>query len=270
MRQLILVLVLLVAANRVAAQKYSMLPDSMCHTPRIRSFIPPLVGLAAGTAITFMPALDNVNPAVRDNVQSWRHQSGIANTFKSVDDVLQLAPAACVPILKMCGVPSRHDYQGIFCRTMVTYSLVFVTTATTKIWTEVPRPNNSNVHNSFFSGHTCTAFAGAEMLRLEYRNSSPWIGIAAYLACSFTGVLRIYHDRHWLGDMLAGAGAGILCAQASYWLCDKAQYWGPRKDEVPFSVTYYAIPRYELTAYDTIETMTQEQSSGFVTCQPNR
>ena len=252
LRQLILILLLILVTARATAQSGNTptLPDSLCHNLRVRTLIPTLVGVTAGTAITFLPVLRDVNPSTRDAVQGWRRQSGMANTFKHVDDIMQLAPAACVPLLKACGVPSRHDCWNICMRGMMTYTLVFITTATAKTWAEIPRPNNHNAHNSFFSGHTCTAFAGAEMLRLEYKDCSPWIGIGAYLACSLTGALRIYHDRHWLGDVLAGAGAGILCAQTSYWLCDRAQAWGDRNDEVPFTVQAPSLPRYELTAYE--------------------
>lgn len=270
MRQLFLVLLLFAATIAVAQQRRVALPDSMCHSLRVRSFIPPIIGLAAGSAITFMPALSNVNPTVQNAAQGWREQSGIANTFKNVDDVLQLTPVVCLPLLRACGVPGRHDYWGIFCRTMMTYSLVFVTTAVTKTWTEVPRPYNGYIHNSFFSGHTCTAFAGAEMLRLEYKDSSPWIGIAAYIACSFTGALRIYHNRHWLGDVLAGAGAGILCAQTSYWLCDKAQNWEARRDEVPLTMTSRSAPRYELIALDNTNITTTGHDSSSTLCPPAR
>ena len=32
------------------------------------------------------------------------------------------------------------------------------------------------------------------------------------------GVLRIYNNRHWLNDVLAGAGIGILSARIGYWM----------------------------------------------------
>ena len=59
---------------------------------------------------------------------------------------------------------------------------------------------------------------GAELLRREYWNVSPWIGIAGYAVAAETGFFRIYNNRHWLTDVLAGAGVGILSVQAAYWL----------------------------------------------------
>ena len=44
---------------------------------------------------------------------------------------------------------------------------------------------------------------------------------AAYLGLGFavmTALLRVYHERHWVNDVLGGAAVGILSAQAAYWL----------------------------------------------------
>lgn len=70
----------------------------------------------------------------------------------------------------------------------------------------------------FRQDNTATAFMGAELLRREYWNVSPWIGIAGYAVAAGTGFFRIYNNRHWLTDVLAGAGVGILSVQAAYWL----------------------------------------------------
>lgn len=203
---------------------------------RVRHFVAPAVGLATGTAIAFVPALKGVNPAVRNAMLGFRHDIAMENFFHGVDDVMQFAPVTAVLALKACGVPSRHSMGDIAVRLLMTYGLMAIATKTVKTWTEEPRPYNENVFNSFYSGHTCTAFAGAEMLRLDYGEQSPWIGIGAYAVCSFTGFLRVYNDRHWLGDVLAGAGAGILCAATSSWVCDKMLEWSARRDSLSLSM----------------------------------
>ncbi|MBC7868474.1 MAG: phosphatase PAP2 family protein, partial [Gloeobacteraceae cyanobacterium ES-bin-316] len=79
------------------------------------------------------------------------------------------------------------------------------------------RPDGSN-YFSFPSGHTAEAFASAEFLYQEYKNVSPWYGVAGYAMAATTGYLRMYNNKHWLGDVMAGAGIGILSTKVAYWI----------------------------------------------------
>ena len=119
--------------------------------------------------------------------------------------------------LNLCGVKGKHGYGELTIILGTAYALMGVTVNVTKNLTKVERPDGS-ARNSFPSGHTATAFMGAELLRREYWNVSPWIGIAGYAVAAGTGFFRIYNNRHWLTDVLAGAGVGILSVQAAYWL----------------------------------------------------
>jgi len=92
-----------------------------------------------------------------------------------------------------------------------------ITVQTIKKITKVQRPEGFGT-NAFPSGHTATAFAGAEFLHQEYRDISPWYGIAGYAAATTTGILRMYNNKHWFRDVVAGAGFGILATDAAYYL----------------------------------------------------
>ena len=83
--------------------------------------------------------------------------------------------------------------------------------------THIQRPDGSS-YESFPSGHTAEAFASAEFLRQEYKDVSPWYGIAGYAAATATGALRIYNNKHWLSDVVAGAGIGIASTKLAYWI----------------------------------------------------
>ena len=76
------------------------------------------------------------------------------------------------------------------------------------------RPDGSR-RNSFPSGHTATAFVGAELVRMEYGG---WWGAAAYTMAAATGFLRMYNEKHWCSDVLAGAGIGFLSAKIAGWM----------------------------------------------------
>ncbi len=135
---------------------------------------------------------------------------------RPLDDYLQYAPAIVAFSLPLVGVHGQHGFVDQVM--MFGLSNIFLNLAVqpAKRIFKSMRPDSSN-HLSFPSGHTTEAFANAELLRLEYRGQSPWYGIAGYAAAATTGYLRMYHDKHWLNDIIAGAGIGILSTRLSWY-----------------------------------------------------
>ena len=60
----------------------------------------------------------------------------------------------------------------------------------------------------------------ATMLNKEYGYKSPWIGVGAYSVATATGLMRMANNKHWLSDVLVGAGIGIMATEFGYWLAD--------------------------------------------------
>lgn len=143
-------------------------------------------------------------------------QENIDSRF-TIDDFTQYVPMASTYALRLCGVKGKHDYVDMTIILGTAYALMGITVNSLKTITKVQRPDNSSF-NSFPSGHTATAFMGAELLRREYWDVSPWIGVAGYAVAAGTGFFRMYNNRHWLTDVVAGAGIGILSVEAAYWL----------------------------------------------------
>jgi membrane-associated phospholipid phosphatase len=135
----------------------------------------------------------------------------------TIDDYLQYTPALSVYGLNSIGIQGKHNFKD---RTVILgTSLLFVfasVTALKKI-TKIERPDGSAA-NSFPSGHTALAFAGAEFMYQEYKEVSIWYGISAYAVASTTGTFRIYNNKHWFTDVVAGAGFGILSTKVAYWM----------------------------------------------------
>lgn len=63
--------------------------------------------------------------------------------------------------------------------------------------------------NSFPSGHTTASFAVASVIATQFRDSK-WIPITAYSVAGLAGLSRIYDNKHWLTDVVAGATVGTL------------------------------------------------------------
>lgn len=153
----------------------------------------------------------NQNKAMRDELQEH-----ITSKF-SVDDYTQYAPMAATYALNLSGIRGQHGYGDLTIILGTAYALMGISVNSLKSATKVMRPDGSS-RNSFPSGHTATAFMGAELLRREYKDVSPWIGVAGYAVAAGTGFLRMYNNRHWFTDVVAGAGIGILSVEAAYWL----------------------------------------------------
>jgi hypothetical protein len=135
------------------------------------------------------------------------------------DDYMQFAPAAVMLGLKTAGVEGRSSWSRMLVSDAFAAMLMSGVVNTLKTTTHVMRPDGSNNH-SFPSGHTATAFMTATMLSKEYGHKSPWISIGAYTTATATGLMRMANNKHWLSDVLTGAGIGILSTEMGYWLAD--------------------------------------------------
>lgn len=135
----------------------------------------------------------------------------------TIDDFSQYAPAASVYALNAFGVKGKNNMRDRSLIFVTSYVIMASTVLGLKSITHEERPDGSS-KNSFPSGHTATAFAGAEFLWQEYKDKSIWYGIAGYAVATGTGLFRIYNNRHWLTDVAAGAGIGILSTKIAYWL----------------------------------------------------
>lgn len=147
----------------------------------------------------------------------------------TIDDFTQFLPAVSVYGLNAMGIKGKNNFKDRTLILTTSYLLVAATTLPLKSITKVQRPDGSSF-NSFPSGHTATAFAGAEFLWQEYKDVSVWYGISGYIVASGTGFFRMYNNRHWLTDVAAGAGIGILCTKTAYWLYPKMQKLFLKKD----------------------------------------
>lgn len=158
----------------------------------------------------------NMKKDVRHSLQDLR-----GNSRCYADDYIQYVPTAAYLGLGFLNTKPRHNFIRRLCLGATSYAFMGIMVNVTKTIVNEPRPD-TGVLNSFPSGHTATAFMGAELIRLEY----PAVySVGAYLLAGATAFLRMYNDRHWLNDILAGAGVGILSARMAYWMLPYYEKW---------------------------------------------
>ena len=131
------------------------------------------------------------------------------------DDYLQYTPALLVYGLNAVGIKGKHDFVDRSVIYFMANLIMAVPVNGLKKITHSQRPDGIGF-NAFPSGHTAISFVGAEFMRREYMERSPWYGVAGYLIAGTTGTLRMLNYRHWFRDVMAGAGIGILSAELAY------------------------------------------------------
>ena len=177
-----------------------------------KSLIIPGVMIAYGLTALENDGLKNINKEFKDEVYAENLHKKV-----SIDNYLQFAPAASVYALNAMGIKSKNNFRD---RSMIFLMSNIILTGSVhslKKITAVQRPDGG-AYTSFPSGHTAEAFANAELMRQEYKDVSPWYGVAGYVMAATTGYLRMYNNKHWLSDVVAGAGVGIVSTKLAYWI----------------------------------------------------
>jgi membrane-associated phospholipid phosphatase len=146
-------------------------------------------------------------------------QKDIAETYPGfhtrIDNHIRYAPVAAVFALNFAGVKGKHNLVDVSILYALSHATTGGITSILKHYTHVLRPDQSNYY-SFPSGHTSSAFVASELMHQEFKDKSIWYSVAAYSTGIATGAMRMMNNKHWLSDVFAGAGIGILVTKATY------------------------------------------------------
>lgn len=192
---------------------------NLSNPNKYQSYIIPTVFIGYGLVSLGNNAIRNLDYSTKAEL-SEDHPRFAAH----VDDYSIFAPVAAMYVLDLAGVRAKNKVLDqtamVLLNTVISTAVVTVL----KNQTHRLRPDGSS-YNSFPSGHTTTAFAAAEMLNQEFKGTSPWIGYAGYTVATATGILRMYNDKHWLSDVVTGAGIGILSTKLTYVVYPYIKQW---------------------------------------------
>ncbi|MGJ1412751.1 phosphatase PAP2 family protein [Sphingobacterium thalpophilum] len=179
-----------------------------------RYLIAPTVFIGFGIVSLESDRLKQLNYSTKDEIDE--HQP----KHTSLDNYTQYAPTAIVYGLNAAGIKGKHNFRD---RTIIYATSQLISSAFVlplKHIVKEERPDGSN-KLSFPSGHTATAFSSAQFMFREYKDTNFWLSISGYSFAVFTGAYRTINDKHWVSDVVAGAGFGILSTELAYWLYPK-------------------------------------------------
>lgn len=139
-------------------------------------------------------------------------------TFKtSVDNYVFFIPALGLYAFDYFSGQNRHQVGRQTLLLLSSAALMGGMVYPLKLNAGVLRPNGENRY-SFPSGHTASAFVVAGVINQEFKNKSPWISVGAYTIAGSTGLMRLLNNAHWMSDVFAGAGIGMLSVHSMYYL----------------------------------------------------
>jgi membrane-associated phospholipid phosphatase len=126
-----------------------------------------------------------------------------ASTNEDIGDVIYVA----LPVAGLLTATLKHDRDGQF-QFLKSIAANTVLTVGLKSAIDKRRPDGICC-NSFPSGHTSYTFMSATFVNKRYGRK---YGIPAYAAATFVAYSRVFADRHYVEDVIAGAAIGYLSA----------------------------------------------------------
>lgn len=153
------------------------------------------VFLAGLVALTFS-VMAVPKPAAADSKDSWDKLSTAL--------VFGLAGGAELKTLSLGDKAGQLQYFKTLAATLVLSEAL-------KAAVKEPRPDGSS-NDSFPSAHTALAFAAASYFDIRYGATNRTLVPFLYGAAALTAVGRVEADKHFVGDVVAGALIGIAFA----------------------------------------------------------
>jgi hypothetical protein len=191
--------------------------DSLHSRKLIYRSIVPTVFIGAGILLNG----SQIEQDLQQNLRSW-----VGDDFSSdIDDYFQYAPIAELYLADIFGVKSKNHWFDQTKYLLISNLITAGITQGLKYITLKPRPNGAPY--AFPSGHTSFAFNNATVLFNEFSETAPVFAYSGYAFAATTGIFRMLNNKHWLSDVLVGAGIGMLVTELVY-------YFEPLKSFNPF------------------------------------
>ena len=191
--------------------------DSINIKKNVRRVILPTTLIASGVLI-------NNSQLEKDFKTNLRNKVGNNFEFR-IDNYIQYAPISEMYLADLLDIKAKHYWFNQTKYLLISNIITSGITHGLKRLTRKTRPNGS--YYSFPSGHTTFAFTNATVLFNEFYQTSPLLAYSGYAFAATTGAFRMINNKHWLSDVLVGAGIGIVVTNLVY-------YFEPLRNFNPF------------------------------------
>ena len=173
------------------------------HLPSVENLS--LAGLGGGLAVAVHPADRSVNARLISHYDVVNDIFAPAKYYGAAPEQLALSVGTYVFGRIMHQPKVSHLGMDLLRAQAVTELMV----GPLKLATRRARPDGSN-HQSFPSGHAAITFAAAAVIErhLGWKKS-----ILAYVVASYVATSRLHDDRHYLSDVVFGAGVGLIAGR---------------------------------------------------------
>lgn len=159
---------------------------------------------------------------IKEGVRDWvRDRVDIPET--RLDDIAQHLPLLMMYSTDLIMKTPKAEVGRQTRHFIVAQGITIGTTLLLKSATSARRPNGGTL--SFPSGHTAYAMAGANIFYHSFKDENKLLALSAYVPVAVVGAFRMIKDKHWVSDVVFGAGYGFLVSQLTYDL----NIWNSRK-----------------------------------------
>ena len=160
--------------------------------------------------------IDGLDKEIHDNYLNEHTQKQTP-----LDTILKWSPFTLLLIGDVAGLKTKNAYKEHIAMVLAGEVILNIVIQPVKESIKRIRPNGH--HRSFPSAHAATGFLTSEILRQELKENYPALKNSGYALSLITCWLRLYHNKHWLSDVVGGALIGALIGKASAVLLDRTR-----------------------------------------------
>lgn len=201
-RALVVIIIVIFQFNQVAAQ------DSTKVSSKLKTGY-----ITGGALIVTGIVLDR--QSIKTGFRDWiRERYEIPNT--NVDDILQHVPIGMIYATDLALGNDKKEIARHTRHLIVSQALTLSTMLIVKEVTNSPRPNGGS--HTFPSGHTAYTFASAGVMYQSFKDDNLLLAYSGYVPAVVVGAYRMIKDKHWVSDVVVGAGLGIVMSHLAYHL----------------------------------------------------